>query len=150
ASLLTDYYPTEKRGMAFSVQQCLIFVGIAMGLAIGGAVGPSLGWRWAFVIVALPGFPIALMAYRLKEPKRGAADRMHLGIDDSDTEHEHVPLFEDGFKPFMKDMLEGLRKDLKTIWGITTMRYALVGVSTLLFTVNGIGAWLFKFYEEFN
>ena len=151
ASLIADYYPAEQRGRAFSVQQCLTFVGLGLGVGIGGAVGPRWGWRWAFVIVAMPGFLIAAFAYRLREPKRGLSDRIHLGLDEDGHEDADVTgesLFEDGFGPFVKDMLVGLRKDLKTIWGIKTMRFAVVGVSTLLFTVNAIGAWLFRFYMQ--
>jgi MFS family permease len=151
ASLIADYYPADQRGRAFSVQQCLLFVGVGLGVGVGGAVGNSLGWRWAFVIVALPGLVIAAMAYRLKEPKRGHADRLHLGIDDSgedEVEVIHGGMFEDGFGPFLRDMIDGLKADLRTIWGITTMRYALVGVAALLFTMTAIAAGLPQFYER--
>jgi len=47
-------------------------------------------------------------------------------------------------------MLRGLRYDFKTIWEITTLRYALVGISSLTFTVSGIGAWLPQFHERFS
>src|SRR3954464_11804470 len=68
ASLIADYYPAEERGRAFSVQQSLLFVGVGLGVGVGGAIGNSLGWRWAFLIVAIPGFFIAALAYRLREP----------------------------------------------------------------------------------
>src|SRR5439155_10433747 len=44
--------------------------------------------------------------------------------------------------------MRGLRADLRTIWGIPTMRYALIGVSSLLFTVTALGAGLPQFYEK--
>jgi MFS family permease len=47
-------------------------------------------------------------------------------------------------------MMRGLRDDFSTIWQITTLRYALVGVSSLMFTVAGIGAWLPQFHERFS
>jgi MFS family permease len=148
ASLIADYYPAEQRGRAFSIQQCLLFVGVGLGVGVGGAVGSSLGWRWAFLIVALPGFLVALLAYRLKEPKRGHADRLHLGLDDDgDVEVDHG-LFEGGFRAFVRDMITGLRADLRTIWAITTMRYALIGVSSLLFTITAVAAGLPQFYER--
>ena len=40
SSVIADYYGTERRGKAFSIQQCLSYVGLGMGLAIGGAIGP--------------------------------------------------------------------------------------------------------------
>jgi MFS family permease len=152
ASLLADYYPAEKRGRAFSVQQVLLFVGFGLGVGLGGVVGATLGWRWAFVIVGTPGVVIALAVYRLREPRRGHADRLHLGLatdDDHDgVEDEKVPLFEEGFGTFFRKLVEGLRADARTILAIPTMRYALVGVSALLFTVTALGAALPQFYER--
>jgi MFS family permease len=150
ASLLADYYPAEQRGRAFSIQQCLLFVGFGLGVGLGGVVGQTLGWRWAFIIVGSPGVVIALAVYRLKEPRRGAADRLHLGLDaagEDDVDVEHG-LFNEGFRPFVRDMVAGLKADMRTIWGITTMRYALVGVSSLLFTITAVGAALPQFYER--
>ena len=148
ASLLADYYPAEKRGEAFSIQQVLTFVGIGLGVGLGGLIANALTWRWAFVIVGLPSVLIAFVVYRMKEPARGAADRMHLGIEESDVEPVALPLFEHGFKRFFADMIDGLRADMKTIWNITTMKYALVGVSTLLFTITAAAAALPQFYEK--
>src|SRR5207237_3410968 len=44
-SLLADYYPHEERGRAFSIQQCLVFVGFGLGIGLGGLVGEAFGWR---------------------------------------------------------------------------------------------------------
>jgi MFS transporter, Spinster family, sphingosine-1-phosphate transporter len=151
ASLIADYYPAEQRGKAFSIQQGLLFVGVGVGVGLGGAIGSTLGWRWAFLIVALPGFVVAVLAYGLKEPSRGHADRLHLGLEDAgvDVDVEEAPsLFEEGFRQFVRDMIAGLRQDLRTIWGITTMRYALVGVSALLFSITAVAAGLPQFYER--
>ena len=48
-----------ERGRAFSVQQCLLFAGFGLGLGIGGLVGATLGWRAAFLVVSVPGAPLA-------------------------------------------------------------------------------------------
>jgi MFS family permease len=148
ASLLADYYPAEERGLAFSIQQVLTFVGFGLGLGLGGAFAESLGWRAAFLIVCSPGALIAFFVYRLREPKRGLADRMHLGFEETDDEPQSLPLFEHGFKRFFVDMIDGLRADMRTIWQITTMKYALIGVSTLLFTITAAAAALPQFYEK--
>lgn len=151
ASLIADYYPAEQRGRAFSIQQSLLFVGVGLGVGLGGAIGTTLGWRWAFLIVALPGFAVALLAYRLKEPRRGHGDRLHLGLDESgddEVEIEDHGLFTEGFGQFVRDMIDGLKADLRTIWGITTMRFALIGVSALLFTITAVAAGLPQFYER--
>lgn len=149
ASLIADYYPMEQRGRAFAIQQVMLIAGLGIGVGVGGVVGATLGWRWAFLVVALPGLVVAVAAYRLKEPRRGAADRLHLGLQDDgdlDADVEHARLFDNGFGPFMRDMVVGLRKDLRTIVGITTMRYALVGVAVLLFVITAVSTWLPQFY----
>lgn len=149
ASLLADYYPVEERGLAFSIQQALTFIGIGLGIGIGGAAATAWGWRSAFLLVGLPSFVVAIFVYRLKEPRRGAADRATAGVqDEDDYTAESLPLFEHGFRRFFVDMIDGLKADMRTIWGITTMRYALVGVSTLLFTITAAAAALPQFYEK--
>jgi MFS family permease len=154
-SLLADYYPHEQRGRAFSIQQCLVFVGFGLGIGLGGFVGEALGWRAAFLIVGTPGVLIAFAVYRLEEPRRGHSDRLHLGIEDAGGENasgtaeaEHQALFDEGFAAFLRNMVRGLRDDLKVILAIPTMRYALVGVSSLLFTVTAVAAALPQFYER--
>ena len=152
ASLVGDYYPQDQRGKAFSVQQCLLLAGIGVGIGIGGIVGATLGWRAAFLVVGTPGVLIAVAVYRLREPVRGAADRLHLGLDVDAHRNGDVAdargLFGEGVRPFARDLFVGLRADARTILGIPTMRYALIGVSALLFTINAIGAALPQFYER--
>src|SRR5690606_906693 len=43
-----------------------------------------------------------------------------------------------------------LGSELRLIFGIRTMRYVLVGVAALLFTVSGIGAWLALYHERYS
>lgn len=150
ASLLADYYPVQKRGLAFSIQQVLVFLGFGIGLAAGGAVAAAFGWRWAFVIVGTPGVLIAIAVYRLREPSRGEADRLHLGLDAQGDDEVFVTkaLLAEGVGQFTRDLLAGLRADLRTIFAIPTMRYALVGVSALLFSITAVGAALPPFYER--
>ena len=41
ASLLSDYYPTSRRGRVFSNQQVMVFIGFGLGIALGGAIGST-------------------------------------------------------------------------------------------------------------
>ena len=132
SSVIADYYGTERRGRAFSIQQCLSYVGLGMGLAIGGALGPLFhgqGWRVAFFVSLFPGLVVAYLCWRLPEPSRGTADRAHVTHSDEMelADDDGPPLFPQGFRHFLGDMVDGLRKDVGTILRIPTMRYALVG-----------------------
>lgn len=149
ASLLADYYPLERRGLAFSIQQVLVFLGFGIGLAGGGIVSATLGWRWSFLIVGTPGVLIAFFVYRLREPKRGEADRISMGLaPEADDAEPHKGLMDEGLATFMRELVSGLRADMRTILSIPTMRYALVGVSALLFSITAVGAALPPFYER--
>ena len=156
-SLLADYYQLEERGRAFSIQQCLFFLGYGLGVALGGAIAQHFGWRMAFLVSAIPGLAIAGLAWNLREPSRGEADISRVSsqgdlepakLDTHSSINHKTPLFAGGFGKFFKDMLVGLKDDLATIITIPTMRYALIGVSALLFTVTAVGSWLPEFYER--
>jgi MFS family permease len=147
-SLLADYYKIDQRGKAYSIQQVLGLVGGAIGLGFGGYVASQLGWRWAFLLVGSPSIFVAFMVFRLREPRRGASDRAHVGAAE-----EELPVAVPGsprpsLTSFTKDFAKGLVADMRTIMRIRTMRYALVGVTVLLFVVTAIGVWLPFFYER--
>ncbi|CAL8462663.1 g2196 [Coccomyxa elongata] len=74
-SLVGDlFYVTQRANVAAGVQVAT-GVGFAAGQAIAGFVGPHAGWRWPFVIVALPAILAAfLMVLTTKEPERGATE----------------------------------------------------------------------------
>jgi MFS family permease len=149
ASLIGDYYPPDKRGKAFSIQQVMLLAGTGIGVGLGGAIGSTYGWRPALVIVALPGLLVAWLVLQMREPKRGTADLMAAsGTGEIEHVTDHVNLFENGFAQFLRDMVDGLRADMRVILNIRTMRYALVGVAALLFSVTALAVWLPEYFER--
>ncbi len=152
ASVLADYYGIERRGKAFSLQYCLSYVGLGLGLVIGSLFGTHFGhfgWRLAFLVSIVPGLVIAWLCFHLPEPKRGAADRAHVtGATEMEVEHVSEPLFPGGIGHFTGQMFRGLRDDMRTILRIPTMRYALIGVSNIFFVVTAVSTWMPTFYER--
>lgn len=73
-SMIGDYFPKEKRGLMLSIWSTGNLVGTAIGLSLGGVVAQTLGWRWVFYIVGLPGLLAALFIWRAIEPQRGIFD----------------------------------------------------------------------------
>ena len=152
SSLVPDYYVLERRGRAFSVQQCLSFVGTGLGVLAGGLLGPAFGWRVALAVVSVPGMVVAILLMRLREPRRGAADRVRAGAADRiefvGPDEATPPLFEQGVAHFTRQLLAGLRRDLRVILAIPTLRYALAGVSAVLFVLTAVASWMTEFYQR--
>ena len=73
-ALLTDYFPREKRGRAFSIFYVAIPVGAAAGYLLGGFIEAAWGWRAAFYVVGLPGVAMALLALTAADPPRGSTE----------------------------------------------------------------------------
>jgi MFS family permease len=138
-ALLADYYPADVRGRVFSYQQFATFLGGGLGLGLGGWIGATWGWRWAFLVVGTPGSLIAFAVFKLREPRRGEADGVVI------DEPPKVPVRE-----LARTATRSLAADLRMIFGIRTMRYVLVGVSTLLFTVSGVGYWLAVYHDRYS
>jgi predicted MFS family arabinose efflux permease len=73
-SLISDYFPPERRATAFSVYGLGIYLGTAFGFAGGGLVAEWFDWRTAFFAAGLVGLPLALViGFGVREPERSAA-----------------------------------------------------------------------------
>jgi MFS family permease len=155
-SYLGDSYPSRMRGRVFSLQQVSFFLGAGIGLSLGGWVGETWGWRWAFAVVGVPGAIVALAVFRLREPRRGEAE-----LPESMTWDEIAalpPRADDrpsgaqglSVRQFAHLAATELAAELRMIFGIRTMRYVLVGVAALLFTVSGISTWLAIYHERYS
>jgi MFS family permease len=87
-SLLSDWFPKEKRATALAIYSSGLFIGGGISLLIGGQIverwdaafparsGPLglAGWQAAFMAVGIPGLLLALWVATLREPIRGQAD----------------------------------------------------------------------------
>jgi len=75
-SLISDYFPKNRRGTAFSIFALGVPFGTALGNFVAGWSRDTFGWRATFFIAGLPGLLLALlMQITIKEPPRGYADR---------------------------------------------------------------------------
>jgi len=79
-SLISDYFPREKRSRALAFYSLGIPIGSALGVFFGGWLASHLSWRSAFLIVGLLGLPAALLIKLLiPEPERGRFDARPAG-----------------------------------------------------------------------
>jgi MFS transporter, Spinster family, sphingosine-1-phosphate transporter len=74
ASLIGDFFPPARRGLAFALHGAACTLGGSVGLALGGVLGARLGWRNTFFLAIVPGLLLAgLVWLRFREPPRGGA-----------------------------------------------------------------------------
>jgi len=87
-SLICDEFPKERRGVATAAMAIAVSLGLGLSMMLGGvaadwwdnrytagtAPGGFKGWQFAFIVAALPGFLLAWLIWRMKEPVRGAMD----------------------------------------------------------------------------
>jgi predicted MFS family arabinose efflux permease len=74
-SLISDYFPPERRGFALAVLGMGVPLGVLVGFLVGGWVNVFFGWRAAFMVVGIPGVILALvLRITLREPPRGQYD----------------------------------------------------------------------------
>jgi MFS family permease len=74
-SLIGDYFTRRSRGRAMAAVVLAVGCGAAAGAILGGALGLRFGWRWAFYLAAGPGLLLSLLAFTMREPLRGAAEK---------------------------------------------------------------------------
>jgi MFS family permease len=87
-SIIFDEFPRDKRGTAMAALGIATALGLGLSMTLGGVVaqwwdmrypdggapGGFSGWQFAFLVAAAPGFLLAWLIYRLKEPTRGQMD----------------------------------------------------------------------------
>jgi MFS family permease len=84
-SLISDYFPNERLGVAISVYYMGVFLGASLSFLVVGTtvdalartqvltlplLGAIASWRVTFLIVGIPGLLFALLVYTIREPLR--------------------------------------------------------------------------------
>lgn len=124
-SIISDYFPKEKRSTALSVFSLGIPFGQMLAFLAGGWVLENLGWRKAFFVVGVPGIILAIvLKLTVREPVRGAQDN---------GKSAPPVAFIDGAKTLLK---------IPSFWGL------LVGATAASFTGYGVGMWAVDFYRR--
>jgi MFS family permease len=123
-SVISDYFPKEKRTTAISVLLLAPPIGALLGSAGGGMIAQTWGWRTAFVIAAIPGFVLALLVLlTVAEPPRG--------------QHDHLASAREEIPPFASV--------LKRMWRRHSFRHALAGSTIASLAGSGVFVFLAAF-----
>lgn len=74
-SIVSDYFPAQRRPMALSILALGAPIGAWLGADLAGAVAQAFGWRAAFFALGAPGVLLGLLVFlTVREPKRGRLD----------------------------------------------------------------------------
>lgn len=135
-SIITDYFPKERRATAIGFYSMGIFIGASMAYLLGGwIIGytedmaliqiPLLGevkpWQLVFILLGLPGLIIALLVLTFKEPLR-----RNLNGQLRQTQTTSIPL---------RELWAHFKRHGKTYL------YLNVGIGTWSILTYGSGAW---------
>ncbi|HEX6552675.1 MAG TPA: MFS transporter [Ktedonobacteraceae bacterium] len=129
-SLLGDFFSKSHRARVLSYWSIGTLIGAAIGVSLGGRVADTLGWRWAFYIVGIPGLIAAFLAWRMTEPARGSFDHEASPSDEANTALAHGSIGND-----FRGVIKYLSK-IPTYWVLVS---ALV---FSFFTIGGTSLWL--------
>jgi predicted MFS family arabinose efflux permease len=73
-SLISDFFPGDRRGRALALFYAAIPIGSAVGFIVGGAINARWGWRAAFFVAGVPGAALAALLLMFRDPVRGSFD----------------------------------------------------------------------------
>lgn len=74
-SVISDYFPPARRGLAIGIFTVGAPLGLMAGTFLGAWIADALSWRWAFILLGLPGVLLSLaLIILVREPARGRFD----------------------------------------------------------------------------
>ena len=129
-AMIAAYFPENKRSTMSGLFSMAIPLGAALGMALGGIIAESLGWRYSFGIMALPGLIVAVLFFYVKDYKT-------VEIRKEVKQGAHVVMQ----KMRLSDIVASF---LKT----PSVLYTYVGYMTNAFVTTGLMVWLPTFYNR--
>jgi MFS family permease len=107
ASLTGDFFPVRERVVVYGYILGGEIAGTAIGFIVSGTIAGILSWRWAFFVLAIPGFWLARELWKtIPEPERGGTSRLERGaIDLSQPSRDYDPVAVEEEEPVRDDEL---------------------------------------------
>jgi MFS family permease len=126
-TIISDYFPVERRGRVLAWFYLAIPVGSALGYVVGDVVaksglgawsaatfgGPAESWRWAFFVVVPPGLALGLWSFFRRELPRPAGATTAT-----------------------------VRRDYGALLRTPSFVYCTLGMTAMTFAIGGIGFWM--------
>ena len=138
-SLIADYFTREERPRATAIYWQGANISLIVAYFIGGWLNQFYGWRVMFVLIGLPGFVLAALAwFTLKEPRRAK-----LALRDTSNS-----LAGTGPQRETKSSIAqpSMKEVFVTLWANATFRHLLYAFSVFYFFSYGILQWQPAFF----
>jgi MFS family permease len=75
-AIISDYFPSGRRGTALGIYNLGPPIGAALGVAFGASIAAAYSWRDAFIVLGSVGlFAAVLVILFVREPVRGGLDQ---------------------------------------------------------------------------
>ena len=131
-SLVSDYFFKEERATALGIYSLGGPFGSLFGILLGGWLTTTLGWRWAFIAVGIPGILLAIIVkLTLKEPVRGSTEP------------------EASVKVSAVDIADyNVMESFQLMWGIKSFRILMYSAVLTAFSAYGLGLWVVDFLDR--
>ncbi|GAC1477402.1 MAG: MFS transporter [Ktedonobacteraceae bacterium] len=148
-ALLSDYFNRASRSRVMSFWGAAQYVGVLGGFALGGALaGLYIGsWRLAFLITGIPGLLLAVLVWKIHEPRRNQADEEVLALNVAAVsplvEEIEVPLVVNN--PLAGSSAHGAWQRCLTLLRIKTLA-ALIVMQVFAFFVLGVSSTFLPTY----
>jgi MFS transporter, Spinster family, sphingosine-1-phosphate transporter len=138
-SLLSDFFPTHRRGSALATFYAAIPIGSALGYVLGAQIATHYGWRYAFFVAGVPGAALAGLLLFLKDPPRGAQDARELRKAAEDEEARAKRRARETGSVSTIVSVAGAVREL----GVrSSFIYNTVAQTIYTFTVGGVAVWM--------
>ena len=129
-SLISDMVPPSKRSSALAFYALGIPIGTLLGMLIGGFLADLVGWRYAFLIVGLPGVAMALIVvFALRDPR---------------LDSHRINMAAPGQGPATLSTMQAV----KAVMGSRAFVLLLVAGSTAAFLAYGKTTWTTIFFQR--
>lgn len=133
ASLLSDWFPVDRRPAVFSFHRAANALGQFLGPLLAGGIAYLTNWRVPFLVFAVPTVLLVIAGMRMKEPIRGAQERLASGASEevANTE-EPIPSFAESWRLLWK--IEVLRRIWYAVPFLAVSLIGFVSLASLLYS----------------
>ncbi len=128
-TLLSDYFPVQRRGQIMGFFYMAIPVGSALGFALGGLMSQHLGWRWGFYSVAPPGILLGLLCLFFRDPRAA-----------------HAPVIASSLAP----PAPLAKPDYSILWRTPSYVINTLGMTAMTFALGGVAWWMPDYIVKFR